>query len=171
MSITDMISGLRLSSLSNGWELILLILRKFHNWVRLPGRSFVDKASGRGDHSDNVNAALSLGSSTDKNAWTISSVSKMNPKVIICLFSVRDSFCVASRFWLPCHTSEKSWSLAILCDFHSSASFFICDWFSVLNVSNAGSTPVNIPLLAWAHCLTTTVSEGYCLWFLSASSR
>ena len=41
------------------------------------------------------------------------------------------SFCVARKFWLPCHISKKSWTLAILCNFLSSASFFNSKSFSV----------------------------------------
>jgi hypothetical protein len=38
------------------------------------------------------------------------------------VFWVRDSFWVAHRFCLPCHISQKSWTLAIWCIFLSSAS-------------------------------------------------
>jgi len=39
------------------------------------------------------------------------------------------------------------------------ASFFISESFSVFVVSNSGSVPARIPLLARANCLTTTVSR------------
>jgi hypothetical protein len=74
------------------------------------------------------------------------------------LFWVRDFFCVARRFWLPCHISKKSWTFAILCNFHSSASFFNSKSFSVSAVSNTAQSPANLPLLARANYLTTTFS-------------
>jgi len=77
---------------------------------------------------------------------------------VIWLFWGRDSFCVALRFWLPCHISKKLWTLAILCKFLFSAAFFISESFSVFGVSNCRSAPAKIPLFAAANCLTTTLS-------------
>jgi len=74
------------------------------------------------------------------------------------LFCARDSFWVARRFWLPCHIFKKSWTLAILCNFLSSTSFFISEWSSVCGVSNSQSVPAKFPWLARAECLTTTFS-------------
>ena len=65
-------------------------------------------------------------------------------------------FWVARRFWLTCLISKKSWTLAILCNFLSSASFFISQLFAMLIVSNSGSALARIRLLALANCLTTT---------------
>jgi len=56
-SVTEMLSGSLSSSLSPGWWLILRIWRTFKIWVLFPGRSFADKAGGKGDLSDNLNAA------------------------------------------------------------------------------------------------------------------
>jgi len=82
----------------------------------------------------------------------------MSSTAVICMFWVRDSFCVFRRFWLPCHISKKSWTLAILGNVLSSASLFNSRSLSVSNQSNTGSSPANISLLARAYCLTTTFS-------------
>ena len=85
------------------------------------------------------------------------------PKFILqrssAFFEGEISFWVAGRFWLPCHISKKLWTLAILCNFLSSASFFISESSSVFVVSNSGSVPAKIPLLARANCLTRTFSR------------
>jgi len=90
----------------------------------------------------------------------ISSVSEIYPAAVISLFSTRDSYCVAWWFWLPCHISNQSWTLASLCNFLSSTSFFNSNSFSVSMLSNAAQSPANIPLLARATCLTTTFSHS-----------
>jgi len=89
----------------------------------------------------------------------ISSVSKMYPMAVIWMFWARDSSCISCRLWLPCHISTKLWTLANLCKFHSSASVCMSESYSVFVVSNAGSSPANITLLAWANGLTTTLSR------------
>jgi len=86
----------------------------------------------------------------------ISSVSEMYPIALICLCRAWDSFCVAWRFWLSCHTCNKLWTLAILCNFLSSASLFSSISFAASVVCNTESMPANIPLSARAYCLTTT---------------
>jgi len=91
---------------------------------------------------------------SDHEALTISSVSEMYPTVIICLLWARDSSWVALRFWLPCHISKKLWTLASLCIFLSSASFFMSELFSVFVESNSRSAPAKILLLGRANCLT-----------------
>jgi len=159
-SVSEMLSGAQSSSPSTGWWLILRIRRTFMIWVLPPGRAFADKAGGKGDLSDNLNAAAPSCWKSDQDALTISSVSEIYPMAVICLFWARDSFWVARRFWLPCHISKKSWTLAILCNFLSSASFFISESFSVFMVSNSGSVPAKIPVLARANCLTTTFSRS-----------
>jgi len=155
-SVSEMLSGALSSSLWTGWRLILWIRRTFKIWVRPPGRSFADKGGGNGDLSDNLNAATPSCWKSDQDALTISSVSEMYLTAVICLFWARDPFCVARRFWLPCHISKKSWTLAILCSFLSSTSFFISESLSVFALSNSGSVPAKIPWLARANCLTTT---------------
>ena len=92
----------------------------------------------------------------DQDAFMISSVSEMYLTAVICLYLTRDSLCVACRFWLPCHISKKSYTLAILFNFGSSSSFLISESFSVFVVSITGSLPAKIPLLARANCLTMT---------------
>ena len=156
--VSEMLPGVLSSSLSNGWWLILRIWWRINSWVCPPGRSFPDNASGEGDHSACLNAATPSYWKCDQDALTISSVSKMYPTAVICLFWGRDSFVVARRFWMPCHMSKKSWTLAILCKVRPSASFFISELLSVSVVSNAGSSPAKIPFVAWANCLTTTYS-------------
>jgi hypothetical protein len=75
------------------------------------------------------------------------------------LFWARDSFCVARRFWLPCHISKKSWTLAILCNFLSSASVVISELFTVFVVFNSRSVPAKIPLLARPNCFMKSFSQ------------
>jgi hypothetical protein len=48
--------------------------------------SFPDKAGGKGDLSDNLNAAAPLCQNSDLEALTISSMSEMYPTAVICLF-------------------------------------------------------------------------------------
>jgi len=158
-SMSEMHSGALSSWLSTGWQLILRIRRIFNIWVRPPGRSFADKGGGKGDLSDDVNAAAPSCWKSDLGAMKISSVSEIYPTAVIGLFWTQDFFGVARRFWLPCHSSKMSWTLTILCNFLSSASFFISESFSVFVVSNNGSGPANIPLLARPNCLTTTFSR------------
>jgi len=145
-----MLSGALLSLYSTGLWLILQSWQTFKLWVRPLGRSFADKAGGKGDLSDNLNAATPSCWQSDQEALTISFMSEMYPTAAICLFWERDSFCIARRFWLPCYISKKSWTLALLCNFLSSASFFSSESFPVLSVSL---------LLARANCLTMTISQ------------
>jgi hypothetical protein len=88
----------------------------------------------------------------------ISSVSEMYPTAVICWFWAQDSFCLAHCVWQPCHISIKSWTLAIQCNFFSSASLFISMSSSVLFGFNTGWFPASYPLLARANCRTTTLS-------------
>ena len=83
----------------------------------------------------------------------------MYPTAVVCLFWAQDSFWVACRFWLPCHICKKLWTLAILCNLLSSASFFISESFSVFVVSNSASGPAKILSLTQEECLTTTFSR------------
>jgi len=78
---------------------------------------------------------------------------------VISLFWAWNSLCVACRFWMPCHISRKSWTLAILCNFPSCAPLFVSKPFSVSLISYSGLSPANIPLLARANCLTTIFSR------------
>jgi len=157
--VSEMLSGELSSSLSPGWRSIVLIRRTFNICVRPPGWSFADKAGGTGDSSDNLNAAAPYCWKFDQDALTISSVSEIHLTADICLFQARDSFCVARRFWLPCHISKKSWTLAIRCNFFSSAALFMSMSLSVLFESNTGSSPPSNLLLDRANCLTTTFSQ------------
>jgi len=144
--VSEKLSGALSSSPSAGCRSICLIRRTFNIWGCPPKRSFADKAGGWGDLSDNLNAAAQSCWKFVQDALTISSVSEMYLTAVIYLFWARDSFLVAQRFWLPCHISKKLWTLAILCNFLSSASFFSSMLFSALVVSNTGSSPTNIPL-------------------------
>jgi len=157
-SVSELLSGEVSSSLSAGWQWIHLIRRTFNTWVCPPGRSCIDKYGGIGDFSDNLNAAAPSCWKRDQDALTISSVSEMYPTAVICLFWFRNCFCVARRFWLPCHISKPSWTLAMQRNFFSATSLFICMSSSVLVVSNTRSSPPSNPLLAWANCLTMTFS-------------
>jgi len=71
-SVSEMLSGALSSSLSTGWRLILLIRRTFKMWVRPAGRSFAYKGGGKGDLSDNLNAAAPSCWKSDQDALTIS---------------------------------------------------------------------------------------------------
>jgi len=83
----------------------------------------------------------------------------MYPTAVICLFWARDYFWVAHMFWLACHISKNSWTLAILCNVLSCTSFFISESFSIFVVFNSGSLSAKILLLARANCLTTSYSR------------
>ena len=155
-SVSEMFSGALSSSLSTGWRLIHQIWRTSNIWVRPPGRFFGDTAGGKGDLSDNINAAAPSCWTSDQDALMISSVSKTYPTAVICFFWAWDSFWVARRFWLSCHISRQSSTLPILCNFLSSTSFFISESFCMFVVSNFGSGPAKIPLLAQENCLIST---------------
>jgi len=157
-SVSEMLSGEQYSLLSTAWRLTLQIQRTCNIWVHSPGRFFADKGSGKQDLCDNLNAATPSCWMSDQDALMISSVSEMYPTAVICLFWARDFFCVARRFWLPCHISNKSWTLAILCNFFSSTYFIISVLFSVFFISNSGQVPAKIPLLARGNCLTNMFS-------------
>jgi len=156
--VSEMLSGVLSSWLSAAWLAIRLIRLTFNTWVCSPASSFADIAGGNGDLSDNLNAAAPSCWKSDQDALMLSSISGMYTTAVICLFWACDSFCVVRRFWLPCHISKKSWTLAILCNFLSSASLFNSKSLLVSDLSNAVSSPANIPLLARAYCLTTTIS-------------
>jgi hypothetical protein len=50
---------------------------------------------------------------------TLCSVSEMYPTAVVWLFWARDSVWIALQFWLPCHSSKKSWIvLATVLDWH-----------------------------------------------------
>jgi len=143
-------------SLSTGWLLYLPILWTFHICVRPPSGSFEEKASAKGALSDNWNVALPAYCKSGQDGLTNSSVSEIYPTAAICVFWVRESFRVWRRFRLPCHISEQPWTLAIWCDLCLSASLLISEPFSWFILSNAGSPPANIPVLAPAHYVTMT---------------
>ena len=166
-----MISGELSWSRSARWQSIHYVLRTFHSWVRPPGRFFADKAGGKGDLSVNWTTAASSGYNFDQDALMIPSVSEMYPMAILRLFWELDSFLVASRFRGHCHSSKNAWTLAILCNFHSSTSPFMSKSFSVLGASNARSLPSNITFLIEANFLLWHVCIGSCLGFLTASSQ
>jgi len=157
--VAEMLSGEQASSLLAGWQSIRLIGRTSNTWVLPPWRSFAHRAGGTGDFSDNENAAAPSCWQCDQDALTISSVSEMYPLDVICVLWARHSFCVARRFWLPCHISKKSWTLATRCYFFCSASLFISMSLSVLVGSNPGSSPASNQLFAQTNCLTTTFSQ------------
>jgi len=157
-SVSQTVPGVLSYSHLTGSRLILQIWLTFNLWVRPPGRSFADKDGGKGDLSDNLNAATPSCWKSDQDALTISSVSEIYPTAVICLLGAQDSFWVACRFWLPCHGPQKLWTLAILCNLHSSASFSISELFCGFIVSISGLAPATIPLLAQGYCLATTFS-------------
>jgi len=143
-------------SLSTGWRLILRIRRTLNIWFSPPRRSFGYKAGGKGDLSDYSNAAAPSCWKSDQVTLTISSVSEMYPTAVICLCWAQDSFCVARGFWLPCQISNKSRTLAILCNILSSTSALSSEWCALFIVSDTTLSPAIIPSLARASCPTTT---------------
>jgi hypothetical protein len=154
-----MLAGVLSSLLSTAGRLNLLILQTFNVWVHSPGRSFADKAGGKGNLSDNIYAAAPWCQMSGQDALMISSVSEIYAMDVICLISKWDSFCVARRFWLPYHISNKSLTLAILRNILSSTSFLNPRSLSVLNVSYAGSSHTKSSVLAQADYLTMTSSD------------
>ena len=120
--------------------------------------SFADNAGGKGDLSDHLKAATPSCWKSVQVAMTISGVFEMYPAAVICVYCMQVFFCVARRFWLPCHIPKKLWTLAILFNFHSSASFFVSEWISVFVVSTAGSLCAKIMLLTSANCPKKTFS-------------
>jgi len=155
-SVSEMRSGALSLSVWTGWRVILRIWWRFNIGVCPPGRSFADKGGGKADLSDNWNEAAQSGWKSDQDALTISSVSEIYPTGVFCLYWARDYSWVARRCWLRCHISEKSWTLVIICNVLSSASYFISESLSVFVVSNSGSLPAKIPLLAREHSLIMT---------------
>jgi len=132
-----MLSGAQSLLLSNGWLLITRIRRTFTIWVLPPGRSFADNAAGKGDLSDNLNAAAPSCWKSDQDALSISSVSEMYPTSVICLFWVRDSFSVARRFSQLCHISKsrEPWPFCAISFPPPHSSFlsrFLCSWYPIL---------------------------------------
>jgi len=109
-SVSGMLWGALSLWLSTGWWLILRIRRTFKIWVCPPGRSFADKGGGKGELSDNLNAAAQSCWKRDQDALTICSMSETYPTAVICLIWPQDSFSLARRFWLPCHISKKLWT-------------------------------------------------------------
>jgi len=97
--------------------------RAFNTWVRPPGITFAENADAKVVLCDNLNAATPSCWKFDQDALMISSIYQMNPMAVLWLFWPPDSFCVSCMFWLPCHISEKSWTLAILYNVLSSDSF------------------------------------------------
>jgi len=89
-SVSEMLAGALSWSLSTGWRLILQIQRALNTWVCPPWRSFADKASGKGDVSDNLNTAARTGCNSVHDDLTISSLSEMYPTAVIGLFWARD---------------------------------------------------------------------------------
>jgi len=138
-SWSENLSGALSSSVTAASRSIRLLLWTFNTSVCLPGRLFADTAGGTGDLLANLNAATQSCKQFDLDALTISSVRRMYPMVIICFFWAQDSFCVAHRFWLPCHISKKLWTLTILCTFfwtsslHFQVNISIClIWYWVI---------------------------------------
>jgi len=60
---------------------------------------------------------------------------------------------------LPCHMSKILWTLAIRCNFLSSASLFTSKLFSVFVISNVVLSPSNSKLLTPAMCPTITILQ------------
>jgi len=118
---------------------------------------FAEKAGGKGDLPDNLNAAAPLYWKFGQHAFMISSVSQIYPTAVIWMFWAQDSFCVARRFWLPCHISKHFFALAILRILLPSASELISRAASVFVVSNATSSPAKVLPLGWENCLTMSL--------------
>jgi len=158
LSMFKVLLGALSSLLSAGWWLIPVIQWTFHCSVCPPGRSFADKAGGKGDNSESLNIPTQQCGIIDQNALMISSVSKMYSMGVSCLIWVGDSFCGPHRFCLACHISKQCWTLAILSRFFSSASLCISNFCSVFDILNTRLSPANIPSLAGINQLTRVYS-------------
>jgi len=121
-SVSEMLSGAVSWLGFGGWQSIPCIRQIFNTWHHPPGRLFEDTAGGKGNLSDNVNAATPSCWMINHHTLMISSVCEMYSMAVIWLFWVWQSFCAAHRFWLPCNIFKKSLTLAILCNFVSSTS-------------------------------------------------
>jgi len=163
-------SGVPSWSLWTEWWLIFLIHQTSNIYVHSPGRSFADNAEGKGDHSYNVNAATPSSWKSDQDTLMLSSVSKMYPTDVICLFCAWDSIFVAGKCWLPCHRFKESWTMAILGNLLSSASFCLSKLFSGSVICNAALSPAKIPEMAPATALQWIFGNGCQFWYLTASS-
>jgi hypothetical protein len=128
----------------------------FKSWVHPPGRFVADKASGKGDLSDNLNAAAPCSWNTYQDALTISSMSEMYPTAAIRMFWAQHSFYVACRCWLLFHISKKLWILAFWCNFLPSMWIIISESFSVFISSDTALLPAKIPWLAPVNYHTMT---------------
>jgi len=106
-AVSEMISGALSWSLSIGSWLILWICQTSMIRVRPPGRTIVDTGGGKGDLTDNLNAAAPSCWKSDHYALTISLVSEMYPTVVISLFRAHDFLCVVHRFRLPCNIPKS----------------------------------------------------------------
>ena len=155
-SMSEMLSGALSSSLSTGWWLFPQIQRTFNTWVHPPGRSFADKGGRKWDLSDNVYAAAPSCWKSDHDALTISSMSEMYHWEVICLFWTRDSYWASCTVWLPCHVSKELWTLGILWNVLSSASFFISESFLCSLYTIQGQ---RLPKTCYWH--KQTASEGF----------
>ena len=165
-----MLSGALSMSVSIGQWLNLRIHRTFKIWVRTLGRSFADNAGGKGNLSDNLNAAAPSCWKSDQGASTISSVSKMYPTAAIRLISARDPICISRRFRLPCHisTSRDLWpfcAISVPLPLSSSLSHFLCLWHPIL-VQRLPKSRYWLEQTA----LQWVIRKGSRLWFLTPSS-
>jgi hypothetical protein len=106
-----MLSGVQYQSLLAGWQSIRLIWQMFDRWGCPPGRSIEVKAGGKGELSDNLNAATQSCTTFDQDAFTISEVSDVYPAPVICLIWAGDTFYIAGRFWVLCHIGKEKFSL------------------------------------------------------------
>jgi len=169
--MSEMVSGVLSSSFSIRWPSVHLICWTSNIWVRPPGRSCADTGGGKGDRSDNLNAATPWCRKSDQDALTISSVSKMYPMAVSYWFSARESFYVACRLWLPGHISKQQWTMAIRCNVHCRAlssfpSRYLCSSYWMLG----HCLPISHYWLQQT-ALQQHFRKGSQLWFLTASSR
>jgi len=157
-SVSKMLSCALSSSRSTGWRSIHWIRRMITIWLLSTRMFLTDEAGSKGDLSGNFNAAALSCWKFDQEGLRISSESDIYATAVNCSFWARDSFCVAHRFWLPCHISKKLWTFTILYNFLSCSCLFISNSVSVFMLSNAGSLSANILSVAGSSCYTTTFS-------------
>jgi len=138
-----------------------LIWQTCITWVRHPGKCVADKAGGKGDGSDNVNAGRSSCSMFDLDSMPLSSVFEMCATAAINWFSAPDSFWVEWKIWQPSYIFNMSWTLPILFNFLFSTSLLISKSFSDFVLLKDASSPASILWLREAYCLAMT-----CLWWV-----
>jgi len=111
-----MLSGELSRPLSTGWWSIIFFWQTFNTWVRPWRRSFAHSVGGNGNVADYWNLAAQSCWTFHQDAGIIASLSEMYRMAVICLFWVRDSFCIVWGFHCPAtlQTSHRPWLFHVI---------------------------------------------------------